>query len=70
MNVHFKMARGSSFFRAWCPALPGCFVVGQSRQEIQQRMATAIDGYLASLAVALPRELANCRATKNALVRA
>jgi len=53
-----RIARGADgFYRAWCPALPGCFVMGLTRDEAQEKVARAIDGYLASLDVALPREL-------------
>jgi len=44
-------------YRAWCPALPGCMVYGQSRREAHERVHAAIEGYLASLDIALPREL-------------
>ena len=44
-------------FRASCPALPGCVVYAQSKDEAQARVRLAISGYLASLDVALPREL-------------
>ncbi len=44
-------------FRAWCPALPGCMVWGLSEDEVRQKISKAVDGYLASLDIALPREL-------------
>jgi predicted RNase H-like HicB family nuclease len=44
-------------WQAWCPALPGCWVRGASRKEVRQKIQDAVEGYLASLEVALPREL-------------
>ena len=44
-------------FRASCPALPGCAVVGRSRVEARARIEQAVRGYLASLDVALLRDL-------------
>ena len=44
-------------FEATCPALPGCRVFAQSREMAWQRIHDAVQGYLASLDVALPREL-------------
>jgi predicted RNase H-like HicB family nuclease len=44
-------------YRAWCPALPGCTVLGQSRKDAADRINEAIRGYLASLNVALPSEV-------------
>ena len=60
---------GGNFY-AWCPALPGCWVVGQSRQEARQKISEAIEGYLASLDVCLPRELARGFSMENASVSA
>ena len=45
-------------YRAWCPALPGCAVLGRSRLEAKARIRQAVRGYLEHLEVALPRELA------------
>lgn len=53
-------------FKAWCPALPGCVVFASSRDEAQARMRTAMEGYLASLDVALPRELGRMLQTEAA----
>ena len=47
----------SESFRACCPALPGCIVYGRTRNETKKRIREAVGGYLASLDVALPREL-------------
>jgi predicted RNase H-like HicB family nuclease len=44
-------------YSAWCPALPGCAVRAKSEQEARRRIRDAVSGYLASLDVALPREL-------------
>lgn len=58
MRLVIKMAsKGSGVYRAWCPSLPGCEVYGQTRQDVRWRIHKAIEGYLASLDVALPREL-------------
>ena len=43
--------------RAWCPSLPGCVVWGVSQDEARQKITRAVEGYLSSLDVALPREL-------------
>ena len=45
-------------YRAWCPSLPGCAVLGRSRREAKSRIRQAVCGYLRHLEVALPRELA------------
>ena len=59
MRMTVKITRISSgAYRAWCPALPGCVVWGASRTEAQEKIEKAVWGYLASLNVALPRELA------------
>jgi len=45
-------------YKAWCPALPGCRVLADSRRQVRARLRRAVRGYLAHLDVALPRELA------------
>ncbi len=50
-----KLSEGA--FKACCPSLPGCAVFADSREDAQARICTAVKGYLASLDVALPREL-------------
>ncbi len=55
--------RRSGMFRAWCPALPGCVVLGASRGEVETRITKAVEGYLASLNIALP----NCFAADGVL---
>jgi predicted RNase H-like HicB family nuclease len=54
--VHIAKKCGCSY-RAWCPSLPGCTVYGQSLEEARGKIREAVHGYLASLEVALPREL-------------
>ena len=44
-------------YRACCPALPGCAVVAQTQREAHEKITTAVEGYIASLDVTLPREL-------------
>ena len=44
-------------YQAWCPALPGCSVFATSREQAWDRIQAAIAGYMASMDVALPREL-------------
>ena len=48
---------GPGGYQAWCPSLPGCFVWGQTKDQTLHRMQEAVAGYLASMEVALPREL-------------
>jgi predicted RNase H-like HicB family nuclease len=58
MRIGIEIARSDhGGYRAWCPALPGCTVLGQSRKEATDRINEAIGGYLASLNVALPSEV-------------
>jgi len=45
------------FYRAVCPALPGCVVFAETRADAESKISQAVEGYLASLDVALPREL-------------
>ncbi len=59
MKLTVKLARiTNNRFKAWCPALPGCVVFGQSEDEAKNKIRQAIDGYLASLDTVLPTELA------------
>jgi predicted RNase H-like HicB family nuclease len=44
-------------YRAWCPALPGCEVFGQTLTEARTKIRDAVHGYVANLEEALPREL-------------
>ena len=57
MRLIIRVARQNMFYRAWCPSLPGCQVVADSRQEAHDKIGAAIEGYLSSLDIALPREL-------------
>ena len=58
MKVCVRIARTTSGrYLAWCPALPGCTVVAQSRQEAKRKIDEAFRGYLDHLETALPREL-------------
>jgi predicted RNase H-like HicB family nuclease len=58
MKLAVKIARQfGGAYKAWCPALPGCAVLSPSRLDALSRIQTAATGYLASLEVALPREL-------------
>jgi len=58
MKLAIRIARTSDGqFRAACPALPGCVVWGQTYQEAEEKINKAVCGYLASMNVALPREL-------------
>ena len=58
MNLSIHIARRNEHaYRAWCPSLPGCQVIGDSVQEARDKIRQAVRGYLSSLEVALPREL-------------
>jgi predicted RNase H-like HicB family nuclease len=58
MKIVLRIAkRMDTGYAAWCPALPGCSVRGRTREEAQEKIREAVAGYLASLDVALPREL-------------
>ncbi len=58
MNIAIKIARcAGAGYTAWCPALPGCAVRAKTREQAQRRIRDAVAGYLASMDVALPREL-------------
>ena len=57
MKLTVQMTRGNEgFFRAWCPVLPGCVVMAETRVEAEAQIAGAIEGYIASMDVALPCE--------------
>ena len=69
MKLVIKMTGlGANSYRAWCPALPGCSVFGQSKEEAQDKIRHAVEGYLASLDVALPRELSRKFRTESVCV--
>jgi predicted RNase H-like HicB family nuclease len=44
----------NGWYRAWCPALPGCLAMGESQEEAASRISGAISGYLASMDVVAP----------------
>ena len=44
-------------FKAWCPALPGCYAMGVTREEARRQVHRAMKGYIDSIDVVLPREL-------------
>jgi predicted RNase H-like HicB family nuclease len=58
MNLAIRIAkeRGSAY-RAWCPALPGCEVYGETMSAARSKIHDAVRGYVARLEEALPREL-------------
>ena len=60
--------RNGNLFQARCPSLPGCVVYAHSQIEAKARIKDAINGYLASLDVALPRELARLAFVKDSTV--
>jgi predicted RNase H-like HicB family nuclease len=43
--------------KAYCPALPGCMVIGSSPQEAAERISRAVAGYLASFDATAPEKL-------------
>ena len=49
--------RPNGTYWACCPSLPGCSVCGQTKEDARSRIDLAVQGYLASLDVCLPREL-------------
>ena len=44
-------------YRAWCPALPGCVVYAQSRDQAIPMILEAVEGYLANLDMPVPAEM-------------
>ena len=50
------------FYRAWCPSLPGCHASGRTKEDAREQIDLAVQGYLASLDVSLPRELSRALA--------
>ena len=53
-------------YRACCPSLPGCRVCGETREGAHAKINAAVQGYLASLDVCLPRELGRALAIEMA----
>ena len=56
VDVRISQCKPGSF-KASCPSLPGCVVYASSHADAKQRIEDAVQGYLASLDTALPREL-------------
>ncbi|KKM20824.1 hypothetical protein LCGC14_1641550 [marine sediment metagenome] len=62
MKLAIKLSQQENgTFRAWCPALPGCVVCEQTREDARSHIRRAIQGYLASLDV--PLQEARCLET-------
>ena len=58
MRLAIKIKQQSNgTYWACCPSLPGCYVYGQTKEDTRSRIDLAVQGYLASLDVCLPREL-------------
>ena len=56
VNFVIKIIGQAGSYRAWCPALPGCWIKAASKEQAYERMQSAVKGYLASMDVALPRD--------------
>lgn len=58
MTLTLKIAkRSNTAYTAWCPELPGCRVYAPTRDDAHAKIKAAAEGYLASMDIALPREL-------------
>ncbi|NLF32264.1 MAG: type II toxin-antitoxin system HicB family antitoxin [Planctomycetes bacterium] len=58
MQLVLKVAKRSDWgYSAWCPALPGCVVWGDTRREALDRARQAANAYISHLDETLPREL-------------
>ena len=58
MQLVLKVAKRPDWgYSAWCPALPGCVVWGDTRREALDKARQAASAYVAHLDEALPREL-------------
>jgi len=66
MKLTIKIVKQAEGFKAWCPALPGCRVHADTKQELYQEIRSAIDGYISRLDRVLPRELAAMMETEAA----
>lgn len=44
-------------FRAYCPALPGCWADGLTHEDAVRAIHRAVEGYLASMNVVIPADL-------------
>lgn len=50
MKIIVKIKKDASgYYRAWCPALPGCFSYGPSQELAVEKLNEAVTSYLASL---------------------
>lgn len=52
-------------YEAWCPALPGCTARGGTQEHARDRLKEAVKGYLASLDVAVPRDIDDAFHSRN-----
>lgn len=58
MELAVKIIQRAGSYEAWCPALPGCRIRAESQKQAHKQIRLAVEGYIASMNVALPRELA------------
>lgn len=58
MKIAVRILKDSDgYYRAWAPALPGCFAYGPSEEDAQRKLEEAIRGYLSSLDTQVPGNL-------------
>jgi len=58
MKLCVKLYRDSNgYYIAQCPSLPGCFAIGKTREEANQKIDDAIRGYIAALSDFVPERL-------------
>jgi len=58
MNLVVRIVRCfGGYYRAWCPALPGCIAHGRTREEASEAIRLAVNAYLANLETILPKQL-------------
>jgi predicted RNase H-like HicB family nuclease len=70
MSLNIRIAKQAGCeYRAWCPALPGCEVYGQTLTEARGKIQDAVRGYVANLEQALPRELGRMLGIRQGEVR-
>ena len=57
MNIIVKTQKDADDrYRAWAPALPGCFASGSSCEQAMQALRKEVEGYMASLeSIQVPR---------------
>lgn len=46
MRYQVKLNKIDKVYAIWCPALPGCWTVGETEQEALDKMKYAIQAYL------------------------